>query len=122
MTSDNLLDLQREAAKVEQRCLRTWRNQEVHVTRLDRFATGNRICPDTLRRFSWILLSHTMNRPWRKRWPPTGPGPWQIELTAGPIAGPLMAGDSNVEAMKAGDSSTEGAKAGDSDAPDAWDS
>ncbi len=42
MTSDNLLDLQRETAKVKQRCLRTRRNQEVHVTRLDRFAAGNR--------------------------------------------------------------------------------
>jgi len=42
VTSDNLLDLQRETAKVEQRCVRTRRNQEVHVTRLDRFATGNR--------------------------------------------------------------------------------
>jgi hypothetical protein len=58
-----------------------------------RLPIENLICPNTVRWLSWILLSRTLNRPWRKRWLTTDPGPWQIELTAGPIAGPLMAGD-----------------------------
>jgi hypothetical protein len=42
VTSDNLLDLQCETAKVEQRRIWPRRHQEVHVTGLDRFAASDR--------------------------------------------------------------------------------
>ena len=42
MTSDNLLDLQRETTQVKQRRIRPRRYQEVYVTGLDRVTAGNR--------------------------------------------------------------------------------
>ena len=42
MTPDDLLNLKRETAEVEQRGVRTRGYQEIHVTRLDRFPASYR--------------------------------------------------------------------------------
>ena len=42
MTPDDLLNVKRETAEVEQRGVRTRGNQEIHVTRLDRFPASYR--------------------------------------------------------------------------------
>jgi hypothetical protein len=42
MTPDDLLNVKRESAKVEQRGVRTRGYQEIHITRLDRIAASYR--------------------------------------------------------------------------------
>ena len=42
MTPDDLLNVKRETAEVEQRGVRTRGYQEIHVTRLDRFPASHR--------------------------------------------------------------------------------
>jgi ribonuclease D len=82
----------------------------------------NLISPDTVRRLSWDPPQPYDEQAVAQALAGYGARPWQIELTAGPIARALAAGDSNAEASRAGDSSTEGEKTGDGDAPDAGDS
>jgi ribonuclease D len=82
----------------------------------------NLISPDTVRRLSWDPPQPYDEQAVAQALAGYGARPWQIELTAGPIARALAAGDSNAKAGRAGDSSTEGEKAGDGDAPDAGDS
>jgi ribonuclease D len=82
----------------------------------------NLISPDTVRRLSWDPPQPYDEQAVAQALAGYGARPWQIELTAGPIARALAAGDSNAKASRAGDSSTEGEKAGDGDAPDAGDS
>ena len=43
MTPDDLFNVKRETAEVEQRGIRTRGYQEIHVTRLDRFPASYRI-------------------------------------------------------------------------------
>jgi ribonuclease D len=82
----------------------------------------NLISPDTVRRLSWDPPQPYDEQAVAQALAGYGARPWQIELTEGPIARALAAGDSNAKASRAGDSSTEGEKAGDGDAPDARDS
>jgi ribonuclease D len=82
----------------------------------------NLISPDTVRRLSWDPPQPYDEQAVAQALAGYGARPWQIELTAGPIARALAAGDSNAKAGRAGDSSTEGEEARDGDAPDAGDS
>jgi ribonuclease D len=63
----------------------------------------NLISPDTVRRLSWDPPQPYDERTVAQALAAYGARPWQIELTAGPIARALTAGDSNVRNSKAGD-------------------
>jgi ribonuclease D len=74
----------------------------------------NLISPDTVRRLSWDPPQPYDEQTVAQALAAYGARPWQIELTAGPIARALTVGDSNVKNSKAGDSAAGDSIAGDS--------
>jgi len=82
----------------------------------------NRISPATLRRLSWDPPQPYDEQTVAQALAAYGARPWQMELTARPIAGTRMAGDSDMEAVKAGDSIAGDSAVADSEAPGAGES
>jgi ribonuclease D len=78
----------------------------------------NLISPDTVRRLSWDPPQPYDEQTVAQALAAYGARPWQIELTAGPIARALTAGDSNAKNNKTPDSAAPDSAAPDSAAPD----
>jgi hypothetical protein len=78
----------------------------------------NLISPDTVRRLSWDPPQPYDEQTVAQALAGYGARPWQIELTAGPVARALAAGDSNARDSNARDSAVADSGAVDSGALD----
>ena len=81
----------------------------------------NLISPDAVRRLSWDPPQPADEQTVARALAGYGARPWQIELTAGPIAQALITGDGNAADGSAREDSAAEGSAGEGEAPDAGD-
>jgi ribonuclease D len=84
------------------------------VAEHSRLPTENLISPDAVRRLSWDPPQPYDEQTVAQALAAHGARPWQIELTAEPIARALAAGDRNATMSNAGDSNAEDSATADS--------
>jgi len=88
------------------------------IAERSKLPTENLISPDTVRRLSWDPPQPYDEQTVAQALAGYGARPWQIELTAGPVARALAAGDSNARDSNARDSAVADSGAVDSGALD----